>query len=159
MTARITVVDGVAEWRSGGVAEWRSGRVADWWRGGVAEWQSGRGSSARRVSQGQGDSRFSFPSASLIIHLPSHRIPHLYNTTPAQRSLVCFLFHSIEYDTRSSTIHSMPRCLRSGCILFTAYASYQPIITSLRSCLYHHWPSGLQISKKLSTAPGHLRDT
>ncbi len=38
MTARITVV------------------------GGVAEWQSGRGSLARRVSQGQGDSRFYFPS-------------------------------------------------------------------------------------------------
>ena len=30
--------------------------------GGVAEWQSGMGSLARRVSQGQGDSRFSFPS-------------------------------------------------------------------------------------------------
>ena len=45
------------------------------WRGGVAEWQSGRGSLARRVSQGQGDSRLSFPSAFLLIHLSSDSPP------------------------------------------------------------------------------------
>ena len=65
---------GVAEWRSGGVTEWRSDGVAEWQSGRVAEWQSGRvaecqsvrvsecqsgrGSLARRVLQGQGDSRF-----------------------------------------------------------------------------------------------------
>ena len=59
-TARTAVAEA---WRSGGVVEWQSGRVA--------EWQRGRGSLARRVSQVQGDSRFSFPSAFLLIHLYS----------------------------------------------------------------------------------------
>ena len=58
------------------MAEWQSGRVAEWRSGGVA------GSLARRVLQGQGDSRFSFPllfpSSSTCL-----RSSHLYHAYTA----------------------------------------------------------------------------
>ena len=69
----------------------------------MAEWRSGRGSLARRVSQGQGDSRFSFPSAFLLIHLSSDSPP-----VPRRHSdhLFVFLFSAIAVDMVFSRIES-----------------------------------------------------
>ena len=68
------------------VRAWRPGSL--WRSGGVAEWQSDRGSLARRVSQGQDDSRF--PSLLLLSSSTCLRLAFPTCTTPAQRSLVCF---------------------------------------------------------------------
>ena len=55
--------------------------VAEWRGSGVAEWQSGRGGLASLVLQGQGDSRFSFSSAFLLIYwfLVSAPVPRLHS--------------------------------------------------------------------------------